>query len=58
MLRIAKIDRCDCMQIWELMQSDVAPMMVLQLLKSLAGVGLESASPVGSTRSGPNEPGA
>jgi hypothetical protein len=28
--------------LWELMQSDVAPMLVLQLLKSLAGVGPEA----------------
>jgi len=43
------------------MQSDVAPMLVLQLLKSLAGVGPEAASPAGaagSPRSGPTETGA
>jgi hypothetical protein len=45
-------------QIWELMRSDVAPMLVLQLLKSLAGVGPEATSPVGSSRSGPSESGA
>ncbi|KAH8937558.1 hypothetical protein BDL97_16G034900 [Sphagnum fallax] len=28
--------------LWELMQSDVVPMLVLQLLKSLAGVGPEA----------------
>jgi hypothetical protein len=44
--------------IWELMQSDVPPMMVLQLLKSLAGVGPETASPGGSSRFGASDPGA
>ncbi|KAG0564758.1 hypothetical protein M758_8G132300 [Ceratodon purpureus] len=44
--------------IFELMQSDVAPMLVLQLLKSLAGVGPEATSPAGSSRSGPSETGA
>lgn len=34
--------------LWELMQSDVAPMLVLQLLKSLAGVGPDATPPAES----------
>ncbi|KAG0600829.1 hypothetical protein M758_11G063800 [Ceratodon purpureus] len=44
--------------LWELMQSDVAPMLVLQLLKSLAGVGTEAASPTGSPLAAPSDTGA
>ena len=46
------------MQLWELVQSDVAPMLVLQLLKSSAGVDSEAISPAGLALSGPSETGA
>jgi hypothetical protein len=53
-----KLFGCGWVQLWELMQSDVAPMLVLQLLKSLAGVGPEAGSPAGSPLAGPSETGA
>ncbi|XP_073385116.1 uncharacterized protein [Physcomitrium patens] len=46
---VIEFDRTSLMkQLWELMQSDVAPMLVLQLLKSLAGVGPDATPPAES----------